>query len=326
MEQETKKCPYCGEAIMATAKKCKHCGEWFDTSLSNEGAISNQNAFNTSGVNEKTNSFVKRILFVICSVVVSFFVIILLINTCIDLAFGSGDAIAPSEDLINELKKYDISLGEQKYETGTYKIQVTSASNSYDLSFKLLVKCEDGSSQYEDLYSDNEDIIGIKTGQTVWFSESIDTEGDVVSVQIVDAYIDGESVLKNAKGMGISSTENDENASNGNTDTDSDYAYKLTGILGTIEIVMFLNIDNFDDITGYYSFLDDNGVRKRIGFVGKYREDPNIESDKHYVCLVCDDSNDFEGFFDDGTYSGTFTTTKREKFDFILEIENNNDN
>ena len=30
MEQETKKCPHCGEEIMATAKKCKHCGEWLE--------------------------------------------------------------------------------------------------------------------------------------------------------------------------------------------------------------------------------------------------------------------------------------------------------
>ena len=35
--EQTKKCPYCGEEIMATAKKCRHCGEWLVES-SNEAS------------------------------------------------------------------------------------------------------------------------------------------------------------------------------------------------------------------------------------------------------------------------------------------------
>lgn len=36
MEQKTKRCPYCGEEILAIAKKCKHCGEWLDKQVVNK--------------------------------------------------------------------------------------------------------------------------------------------------------------------------------------------------------------------------------------------------------------------------------------------------
>ena len=48
--EETKRCPYCGEEILAVARKCKHCGEWLDKDDSpekNQNQTPDDNEINT---------------------------------------------------------------------------------------------------------------------------------------------------------------------------------------------------------------------------------------------------------------------------------------
>ena len=47
--EETKKCPYCGGEIMATAKKCKHCKQWLNEKQSLTEPIRHQEIQSYSG-------------------------------------------------------------------------------------------------------------------------------------------------------------------------------------------------------------------------------------------------------------------------------------
>jgi hypothetical protein len=54
--EKTKRCPYCGEEILAIAKKCKHCGEWFDEPSTHMSTSTLETEFKDNSATEETAS------------------------------------------------------------------------------------------------------------------------------------------------------------------------------------------------------------------------------------------------------------------------------
>lgn len=55
--EKTRKCPYCGEEIMAAAKKCRHCGEWL-----NDEAEPKQEPVQETALKESENQLKNEVL------------------------------------------------------------------------------------------------------------------------------------------------------------------------------------------------------------------------------------------------------------------------
>ena len=63
MEQGTKRCPYCGEEILAVAKKCKYCGEWLEEDDQNGQQQDMADDFNDSYDDNHKGSIIFEIVY-----------------------------------------------------------------------------------------------------------------------------------------------------------------------------------------------------------------------------------------------------------------------
>ena len=79
MEQTTK-CPYCGEEILAVAKKCKHCGEWLDKDVEPTSHAESQSTQPVQTIMPKKKSVSKGVIAAILVLLVLIVGGLLLIN------------------------------------------------------------------------------------------------------------------------------------------------------------------------------------------------------------------------------------------------------
>ena len=72
--QDTKKCPYCGEEIKASAKKCRFCGEWLDEAAPQ---VPHEERTNTEGTG-KNGNILKYILIGVIVIAIVIIAIVLI--------------------------------------------------------------------------------------------------------------------------------------------------------------------------------------------------------------------------------------------------------
>lgn len=91
-QRKTKRCPYCGEEIMATAKKCRYCGSWLTGEVpptSNPPVDNTQHADPIESLESKEASGPNVVASIIILVVAAF------VAVCLTAAMHSGGGRMP---------------------------------------------------------------------------------------------------------------------------------------------------------------------------------------------------------------------------------------
>ncbi|MBR1463643.1 MAG: zinc ribbon domain-containing protein [Prevotella sp.] len=94
--EEKKKCPYCGEEILAIAKKCKHCGEWLDKGNSPTTPLSPTKA-NHSPKPDNIRNDLYKYGFIALGVIAAFALVYFIASNK-----GQHEASAPAETTISD--------------------------------------------------------------------------------------------------------------------------------------------------------------------------------------------------------------------------------
>lgn len=132
MEQDTKKCPYCGEVIKSTAKKCRFCGEWLDGSA--------QQVSNSTKGHEKNDSILKYALIGVAVIAIIVIAVVLISksdDSGVKEETSMSDTIPPADHpySIDEVEKkiaeYDANETPEERANEPWRIHLNKLQGTY---------------------------------------------------------------------------------------------------------------------------------------------------------------------------------------------------